>query len=59
LWKSRGEIDFVGDLYCVFMLPLFNSKQATVLCWPTGVKTLAPSWYLLPSAAIVAASGSD
>jgi hypothetical protein len=38
LWKSEDKIDFVGDLYCVFMLPLFNSKQATIRCWPAGVR---------------------
>lgn len=38
LWKSEGKIDFVGDLYCVFMLPLFNSEQATIRCWPAGVR---------------------
>jgi hypothetical protein len=38
LWKSEGKIDFVHDLYCVFMLPLFNSEQATIRCWPAGVR---------------------
>lgn len=38
LWKSEGKTDFVRDLYCVFMLPLFNSNQATIRCWPAGVR---------------------
>jgi hypothetical protein len=38
LVEIRGKLDFVGDLYCVFMLPLFNSKQATIRWWPAGVR---------------------
>ena len=34
LWKTGHKIDFLENLHCVFMCPLFNFLQAILLVWP-------------------------